>query len=154
MDNKDFFEKFLNLAENQSEVMDMGGYYSVNNQGIPMYMMLKDKDLIVSNEEKILKEISENGELEDNVTRAEYGDILTKDPICFYLNLDRKNYNEDFKDMLPGELDDEIAWGMDNFGEQLKSLSFSANLEEWEFRMELQNDDEYSLYTLLSQIDK
>lgn len=154
MRNNDFFEKFLNLAENQSEVIDMGGYYSVNSQGIPMYMMLKDKDLIVSNEQEILMEISENGELEDNVTRAEYGTILTKNPICFYLNLDRKNYNKDFEDMLPGKMDDEIAWGMENFGEQLKFLSFSANLEEWEIRMELQNDEEYSLYTLLSQIDK
>jgi len=152
--NKTLFEKFLNMAENEAEVLDLGGYYAVNNRGIPVYIMLKGNDMIVSNREEILKDISTNGELADNVTTSDYGSILTRNPICFYLNLDEGSFNKNLEDVLPEEMDDEIAWGMEKFGKQLKSLSFSANLEEWEVRMELQNDDEYSLYTLLSQIDK
>jgi hypothetical protein len=154
MRNKTLFEKFLNMAENEAEVLDLGGYYAVNNRGIPVYIMLNDNDVIVSNKEELLKEISTDGELADNVTTSDYGSVLTKNPICFYVNLDESSFNENLDNMLPEKMDNDIVWGMEKFGKQLKSLSFSANLEEWEVRMELQNDDEYSLYTLLSQIDK
>jgi len=52
------------------------------------------------------------------------------------------------------EMNEKLEMGLETFGAKLKSLSFSANLEEWEIRLDLNDDDEYSLYTLLSQINK
>lgn len=153
MNNKSMFSQFLDVAEQREALTKKDEYYIVKNRGIPAYMVLYDQDLVVSNREEIIIEISEKGKIDENVTRAEYSDILTQNPICFYLNLDAGSYSEDMQDFIDEEMGEQIEMGLETFGSELKSLSFSANLEEWELRLELTEKDEYSLYTLLSQID-
>jgi transcriptional regulator with PAS, ATPase and Fis domain len=154
MTNERLFNKFLKAAEDKTVIIEKEGYYKVNNQGLPAYMVLNDADLVVSNKEDIIREISEKGSLSENVTQADYSDILTKNPICFYLNLDSRTYSNEMQKFIEDEMDGSIEMGLKTFGDKLKSLSFSASLEEWELRMELTEEDEYSLYTLLSQVDK
>lgn len=154
MRNEKLFEDFLSMAKEEAEITEIDGYYSINNHGFPVYIILEGKDVIVSNNEEIMKEISQEGKIVDNVTKTDFGGILTKDPIVFFLNLDKDSYESEFEDLLDREFDPDIARGYETFGQKLKSLSFSANLEEWEIRLELKDDKENSLYTLLSQIDK
>ena len=154
MKNESLFGQFLEVAEQENALKKKDEYYVVQNRGLPAYMVLYNQDLIVSNREDIIIEISEKGKIDENVTLAEYSDILIQDPICFYLNLDAGTYSEDMQDFIDEEMGERVEMGLETFGSKLKSLSFSANLEEWELRLELTEEDEYSLYTLLSQIDK
>ncbi len=154
MKNEILFRKFLDMAEEKGAVQEKNGYYMVKNKGIPAYMVLNNKDLVVSNKEETIKEITEKGRMEDNVTKAEYSEILTNNPICFYLNLDASSYSHEMQEFIDREMNEKLEMGLETFGASLKSLSFSANLEEWELRMDLNEDDNYSLYTLLREVDR
>jgi hypothetical protein len=74
--------------------------------------------------------------------------------VCFFLNLNRDSYTDEMKDYITEELPEEYSMGIESFGNKLKSLSVSGGLEDTEFRMTFKDDDEYSLYTILSQIDR
>jgi hypothetical protein len=154
MKNEDFFTRFLEVAEKEAEVTKINDIYVVNNNGIPVYLKLQEKDLILSNNRGVIEEIAEKGEISENVTDTDFGNILTKNPVCFFLNLDKESYSSELKNYIEEEMDSDIAKGYERFGDKLKSLSFSASLEEWEFQVVLMDNEENSLYTLLSQIDK
>lgn len=152
--DKVFFDKFLSIAEHNPDVAINDGYYTVYPGVIPIYLILQGKDMILSNEEPVIKEIAARGEVEQNVTRTEYEPVLIKNTVCFYLNLDKRSYSRETGDYLQNEMGSSISSGFETFGDQLKSLTFSASLEEWEIRLDLRDTDEYSLYTLLSEMDK
>ena len=79
-----------------------------------------------------MREIVSNGELADNVLGADYADILTKDPVCFYVNLDAKKYSKDMQNYIEEKMGNEVNMGLKSYGKSLKSLSVTASLEEWE----------------------
>ena len=58
------------------------------------------------------------------------------------------------RELFSEKMSDEIEMRLETFGSSLKSLSLSANVEEWDFKIELKDDSENSLYTLLNQADK
>ncbi len=154
MRNASWLNRFLEVAEEEDALVRKEKYYVVKSRGFPVYISVNNRDLIISNKEDIIIRISEKGKIEDNVTRTEYSDILIQDPICFYLNLDAGSYSENIQDIIDHRMGEKVEIGLETFFSKLKSLSFSANLEEWKLRLELTEEDEYSLYTLLSQIDK
>lgn len=147
------FEKLISKAVEMNAINEKNGYYSISN-GIPVYLLKVKNDMVVSNDEDIIREIAETGKVKENVTTAPYQEILVSNPVCFFLNLNRDSYSDEMKEMLDKNLGNEYIKGVETFGNQLKSLTFSANLEEWEFRVDLVDNNENSLYTLLSQMDK
>ena len=149
--NKVVFNKFIDLAKQKAEVTDKEGYYIIMKDEFPLFMTLNDNDLIVSGEEAIIREISSKGKLKENVTKVEFADNLTKNPVCFFLNLDNETYPKEINDFIAKEGGAELNMGIETFGEALKSLTFSANLEEWQFRIDLDDKSENSLYILLKQ---
>lgn len=151
--NESSFERLIEKAGEMNGITEKEGYYSISN-GIPVYMVRVKKDMVVSNNEEFIKEIVENGKISKNVTTAPYSDILVSNPVCFFLNLNRDSYSDEIKEMLDENLGDNYKKNAEKFGKQLKSLTFSANLEEWEFRVDLVDTEENSLYTLLKEMDK
>jgi len=154
MKDKNFFQDFLKLATEQSEIVQISSYYRIKNQGIPVCLFLAGNDLIISSAEEVIKEIAQNGRINENVTKTDFSNILTKNPVCFFLNLDPESYSEDLKNFIDEELNNEIAENYKRFGDAIKSVSFSANMEEWEIHVEMMSDRENSLYTLLRQLDE
>jgi Domain of unknown function (DUF4836) len=152
--NKIIFNKFIELAKQKTEVVEKDGYYIIIEDEFPLYMTLNNNDLVVSSVEEIILEISSKGKIKENVTKAEFSEILTKNPVCFFLNLDRETYPEEINDFIDKEGGSGLNAGMETFGKALHSLTFSANLEEWEFRIDLNNNSENSLYTFLKQSEK
>lgn len=152
--DKKIFDEFIEVLSKEMDIEKTEAYYSMENKGLPVYMLLHNKDLIVSNKKEIVEEIHKSGSLEENVTKTDFAPILSENPVCFFLNLDSDSYSSEIEDFIQKELDEDISEGYERFGEKLKSLSFSANLEEWNIRLVLKDSGENSLYTLLSQIDK
>ena len=146
------FEDFFDKAKEEAEFTEKEGYYQVAN-GIPAFMVITGKDLVVSNNEEIIREIASEGKLKENVTLSEFGNKLSSNPVCFFLNLNRDSYTEEMKQMLDEKFPRDIPLEMDKISKGLESLSFSANLEEWEFRVDIKNKEQNFLYTLLSQLD-
>lgn len=138
--------------EEETGITQKNGYYSLAENFAPVFMTEKDKNVIISNSEDYIVEIVKTGEIKDNVTGTSFADILTKDPICFYVNLDAKNYSKEMQDYIEERMGSEVNMGIESFGKSLKSLSVTANLEEWEFRIELNNTEENSLYALLKDL--
>ena len=151
INHKSSFEKFLSLASEKAELKEKEGYYEVINKGIPVYMVVVQSDLILSNNETIIEDIEKNGLAVDNVTKSIHADNLSNNPICFYLNLDESTYTEEMYELFSKKMGEEIEMGMKTFGESLKSMTVSANIEEWEFKIELKDDSVNSLYSLLNQ---
>ena len=106
------------------------------------------------NKLEFLLDILENGSAKENVLKSTHTDILTSNPICFYLNLDESTYTEDMQNFFSKKMGKKAEMGMKTFGSSLKSLTISANIEEWEFRIDLKDDSVNSLYSLLSQAEK
>ncbi len=148
------FGEFLELAKNLAELQEKDGYFVVLNKGIPVYLLVVEKDLILSNNEMVILDILENGSAKENVLKSAHTDILTGNPICFYLNLDESTYTEDMQNFFTKKIPGKAEKGMKTFGSSLKSLTVSANIEEWEFRIDLKDDSVNSLYSLLSQAEK
>jgi hypothetical protein len=116
-------------------------------------MTLNNNDLVVSSVEDIILEISSMGKIQEAVTKSDFSENLTKNPVCFFLNLDKETYSTEINDFIDKKGGTGLNMGVETFGEALKSLTFSANVEEWEFRIDLNNDSENSLYTLLKQTE-
>jgi len=154
INHKKSLEKFLSLAQEKAELKEKEGYYVVINKGIPVYLLVVQSDLIMSNNENIIRDIEKNGQAKENVTKSIHSENLTNNPICFYLNLDESTYTEEMQELFSKKLGKELEMGIKTFGSPLKSLSLSANVEEWDFKIELKDDSENSLYTLLNQADK
>lgn len=150
--NESSYDKFINLAETHSNMVDKGEYYEMW-QGFPAYITKVKKDMIISNSEDIIKEIIGKGKLKKNVTTAPYKNILTSNPVCFFLNLDKSTYTEDMQRYYD-EMTGKMPGVVDVVGPKLKSLTFSAELEEWEFRIDLKDNSENFLYAMLKEIDK
>lgn len=148
--DKKSFGKFLELAKTKAELQEKDGYFEIINKGIPVYLMVQDKDLILSNNELIIKEIAENGTPKENVSKSVHAEVLSNNPICFYLNLDESTYTDEMRNFFNGKMGGKAEMGLKTFGSSLKSLSLSANIEEWEFRVDLKDDSVNSLYSLLS----
>ncbi len=125
------------------------GYYSLAEKFVRVFMAEKDNTVILTNSEEYIQEITSDGQIQPNVLEAPFAKILTKDPICIYLNLDSESYSQNMQDYIEENIGDEMNMGMESLGKSLKSLSVTANLEEWEFRLELSNTSDYSLYALL-----
>ncbi len=154
INHKNSFEKFLSLAQEKAELKEKEGYYVVINKGIPVYLLVIQSDLIMSNNENIIRDIEKNGQAKENVTKSIHSENLTNNPICFYLNLDESTYTEEMRELFSKKMGDKLEMGLETFGTSLKSLSLSANVEEWDFKIELKDDSENSLFTLLNQADK
>ncbi len=133
----------------ETGLTEKDGYYIVREKMLPLFLAEKDKNIIISNSEDYIKEIALNGQMEQNVLSAKFAGILTKDPVCFYVNLDQDSYSQEMQDYIGEKMGDEANMGFESFGKSLKSLAVTANLEEWEFRLELKNDTDNSLHTLL-----
>ncbi|MCF8378811.1 MAG: DUF4836 family protein [Bacteroidales bacterium] len=154
INNKKNFAGFLELAKTKAELQEKDGYFEVLNKGIPVYILVNDEDLVMSNNETIIREIIENNSVKVNVLKSTHAENLTNNPICFYLNLDESTYTEEMQKFFKGKMGGEMEMGMKTFGSSLKSLTISANIEEWEFRVDLKDDSVNSLYSLLSQAGK
>lgn len=146
------FQKFLDKAVSEEELEKSGDFYKTPG-GPEIMMLVAGNDLIVSNSRENLEEILSGGLIVDNVTKAEYSEVLTEDPICFFLNLDQESYSGDLKEFIDEEMSGGIRNSVQTVGKELKSLSFSADIEEWQIRLRMKNQDDYSLETILSQID-
>lgn len=152
--NMKSFKGFLELAKSNAELQEKDGYFEVLNKGIPVYLLVVDKDLIMSNNKMVILEILENGSAKENVLKSAHTDILTSNPICFYLNLDESTYTEDMQNFISKKMRGKVEMGMKTFGSSLKSITVSANIEEWEFRIDLKDDSVNSLYYLLSKAEE
>jgi len=80
--------------------------------------------------------------------------VLTRDPICFFVNLDANSYSNNFREYIREEMDQDLAAGIETFGESLKSISVTASLEEMKITLNMTEDGENSLYTMLKQFDR
>ncbi len=146
------FQKFLDKAVSEEELEKSGDFYKTPG-GPEIMMMVAGNDLIVSNHKENLEEIVSKGQISDNVTKADYAQVLTENPVCFFLNLDQESYSGDLQEYIDEEMSRSMRNNIKTFGKELKSLSFSANIEEWQIRLRMQNEEDYSLETILSQID-
>jgi hypothetical protein len=151
--NTTIFNKFIDLAKQKTEVIERDGYYIIIEDEFPLFMTLNNNDLVVSSVEDIILEISSKGKIQEAVTKSDFSENLTKNPVCFFLNLDKETYSTEINDFIDKKGGTGLNMGVETFGEALKSLTFSANVEEWEFRIDLNNDSENSLYTLLKQTE-
>lgn len=149
--NKTVFKRFIDLAKQKTEVIEKDGYYILIEDELPLYMTLNNDDLVVSSIEGLIMEVSSKGKIKENVTNAAFSENLTRNPVCFFLNLDKGSYSKEINDFIDEEGGTGLNMGMETFGKALKSLTFSANVEEWEFRVDLNDQSENSLYTLLKQ---
>jgi len=153
--NKKYFEKFLSLIHEKASIEDKGNYFMLKDDDQLLYFTTIEDDLIITSKEETLKTIIENGVMKDNVTQQDYAEILTENPICFYVNFKE---GENSKKMLErfenGAVKSLPGMNVEDFGHKIESASFSANLEEWKLRIDLVNDEENSLYTLLRMEEK
>ena len=152
--NEKAWTALTNKLKEESGIAEQDGYYSLEGYLAPVFIAEKDKNIIISNSKSHISEIASEGQLTENMLAAPFADILTKDPICLFVNLDTRTYSPEMHEYIDENIGRGVAKGIDSFGKTLKSLSVTANLEEWEFRLELKEDTENSLYALLKNVNE
>jgi len=154
LNDETFFNEFIKFV-NQKEILKAkNGYYVIHSEDEqPFYLGLKNNIILLTNEEKYMMEIMDGGKLKNNLMGLELSKTLVDNPICFYLNLDKDSYTETVKQYFDEEMDKSFAKGMSGFGNSLKSLTISGNLEKSELRIELKDKSVNSLHAFLQALD-
>jgi hypothetical protein len=143
----------LDLIKQKEPVIEKNGYYVINNEEVPFYLLVNKGIILLSNQEKYVNEIISTGKVNNNLESHEISKNLVKNPICIFLNLDRDSYSDKVKNYFGEEMDNSFAKGMGNFGASLKSLTINGGIEKTELRIELKDKSVNSLTALVKSID-
>ncbi len=135
----------------EKSITEENGIYSWK-KGIPLYLTENSHNIIITNSKPTASGIAGKGMIANNVLKAPYASVLTKDPLCFYVDLNAAEYPPEMKDYIQERMGTEINIGIESFGKTLRSLSVTANLQEWELTLELNDESENSLYAMLKNL--
>ncbi len=152
LQNENAWKALTQKLKEESGLTEQNGYYSLSVKLLPLFLAEQDKNLIVTNSETYIREIASQGQVQQNILSADFAPVLTSRPVCFYVNLDRKSYSKEMEAYLEEKMGANVHSGVESFGKSLKSLSLTANLEEWELQVELNDKENNSLYTLLRDL--
>jgi hypothetical protein len=147
------FSDLIKIAQKKEPFVEKNGYYIIQAENVPFYLGVKNKLILLSNEEKYISGIFTTGEVKNNLLSLDISKSLIDNPICFYLNLDRDSYSDKVKDYLNEEMDKSFARDMKGFGASFKSLTLCGNIEKSELRIELKDKSVNSLYAILKSMD-
>ncbi len=137
LNDDQFVKDFIEIVKLQEPIIEKDGYYIIKAEEVPFFMGVKDKVILLSNEEKYLSEILAGGKVKNNVLTLDISKALFDNPICLYMNLDKDSYSPEMSDFLEDEIDEKLAMGMEGFGKSLKYLTITGNIEKTEVRIEL-----------------
>jgi hypothetical protein len=137
LNDDQFVKDFIGMVKMQEPIIEKDGYYIIKADKVPFFMGVKDKVILLSNEEKYLSEILAEGKLKNNILSLDVSKSLYDNPICFYLNMDKDSYSSEMSDFLEDEIDEKLAKGLEGFGKSLKYLTITGNIEKTEVRIEL-----------------
>jgi hypothetical protein len=153
LNDDQFIKDLIKIARSQEPIVEKNGYYIIRADEVPFYLGVKNKVLILSNEEKYISEILSGGELKNNLLSLDISRVLIDNPICFYLNLDKDSYTTEMNDFLKDEMDERLAFGLEGLGKSLKSLTLIGNIEKTELRVEMKDKSVNSLHLILKAME-
>jgi len=153
INDEELFTNFIDLIKKEEPISEKKGYYVIPSEGSPFYLGVKDKVILLSNEEKYISEIVSTGGLKNNLLSLDISKKLIDNPICVFMNLDKSSYSDDVNDYLQKEMDARLAMGLEGLGKSLKSLTLIGNIEKTEIRIEMKDKSVNSLHLILKSME-
>ncbi len=137
LNDDQFVKDFIEIVKMREPITEKDGYYIIRSEEVPFFMGVKNKVILLSNEEKYLSEILADGKLKNNLLSLDMSKTLSDNPICLYMNLDKDSFSREMSDFLDEEIDKKFPMGMKGFGKSVKSLTITGSIEKTELRIEM-----------------